>query len=99
MQLDLNIMVNHLVRPAKSATTHPISLVTRCLALGLGVLSLLAMPSRAVAQPAAAAGTGKTGVLLLAHGGSASWNDRVTALAGKVSEKMPIEVAFGMASR
>jgi sirohydrochlorin ferrochelatase len=103
LQLDLNIMVNHLVRPAKSATIHPVSLAslaTRFLAVGLGVLSLLAMPAGAVAQPAAAApAAGKTGVLLLAHGGSASWNDRVTALAGKVSEKMPIEVAFGMASR
>jgi sirohydrochlorin ferrochelatase len=69
----------------------------RALALGLGVLSLLAVPGRALAQPAAA--TAKTGVLLLAHGGSSSWNERVTALAGKVAEKMPIEVAFGMASR
>jgi sirohydrochlorin ferrochelatase len=97
MQLDLNIMVNHLVRPAPSAITQPISRATRRLVLAFGVLSLLAMPGRAVAQQQAAAG--KTGVLLLAHGGSASWNDRVTALAGKVSEKMPIEVAFGMASR
>jgi sirohydrochlorin ferrochelatase len=65
-------------------------------AAGLCLLALLAMPGRALAEPAAAA---KTGVLLLAHGGSASWNERVKALAGKVGEKMPIEVAFGMASR
>jgi sirohydrochlorin ferrochelatase len=96
-------MVNHLVpsRPAtKALTSSSISLATRLLAVGLGVLGVLATPTRALAQPAAAAAaTGKTGVLLLAHGGSASWNDRVTALAGKVSEKMPIEVAFGMATR
>jgi sirohydrochlorin ferrochelatase len=89
-------MVNHLVRPAPSVTPL-ISNATRLLALGLGVLGLLATPSRALAQQPAAAV--KTGVLLLAHGGSASWNDRVTALAGKVSEKRPVEVAFGMASR
>ena len=95
MQLNLNIMVNHLIR---TATAHPISLARRArfLALGLAVLGLLAAPGLALAQSAAAS---KTGVLLLAHGGSASWNERVTALAGKVSEKMPIEVAFGMASR
>jgi sirohydrochlorin ferrochelatase len=96
-------MVNHLVRSrpsAKARTSSSISVATRLLAVGLGVLGLLATPARALAQPAAAGtGAGKTGVLLLAHGGSASWNDRVTALARKVSEKMPIEVAFGMASR
>ena len=39
------------------------------------------------------------GVLLLAHGGSARWNDSVVAVAKTVDRSMPTEVAFGMASR
>jgi hypothetical protein len=39
------------------------------------------------------------GILLLAHGGSAEWNARVTELAAKVNETHPTEVAFGMATR
>ena len=49
----------------------------------------------AVALPAA----GQTGVLLLAHGGQPQWNDRVVAVANRVNETSPTEVAFGMASR
>jgi sirohydrochlorin ferrochelatase len=89
-------MNHHLVRPVLSAPSLSISYAARLAALGLCLLGLLAMPGRALAEPAVA---GKTGVLLLAHGGSASWNDRVKALSGKVAEKMPIEVAFGMAAR
>src|SRR5688572_2062367 len=39
------------------------------------------------------------GVLLLAHGGSAEWNRRVTELAARVDRTRPTEVAFGMATR
>lgn len=39
------------------------------------------------------------GVLLLAHGGSASWDANVRDIAGAVDEVHPTEVAFGMASR
>jgi hypothetical protein len=39
------------------------------------------------------------GILLLAHGGSAEWNSRVTDLAAKVNGTRPTEVAFGMATR
>ena len=39
------------------------------------------------------------GILLLAHGGSAEWNSRVTALAATVNATRPTEVAFGMAAR
>jgi sirohydrochlorin ferrochelatase len=39
------------------------------------------------------------GILLLAHGGSAEWNGRVTELAAKVNATRPTEVAFGMATR
>lgn len=41
----------------------------------------------------------KTGVLLLAHGGSAQWNERVTEVARNVDVSTPTAVAFGMASR
>lgn len=39
------------------------------------------------------------GILLLAHGGSAEWNARVTELAAQVDQRKPTEVAFGMATR
>lgn len=42
---------------------------------------------------------GQTGVLLLAHGGAAQWNERVTAVARAVDHTQPTEVAFGMAWR
>jgi sirohydrochlorin ferrochelatase len=41
----------------------------------------------------------KSGVLLLAHGGSAQWNERVADVVKKVDGSLPTEVAFGMASR
>jgi sirohydrochlorin ferrochelatase len=91
--------MNHhrLVRPARS-TPSILNSRARLAAIAVGLLGLLAMPAAAPAEPAPAAAA-KSGVLLLAHGGSASWNERVNLLAGKVAEKMPIEVAFGMASR
>jgi sirohydrochlorin ferrochelatase len=52
----------------------------------------------AAAGPAAA-DEPRPGILLLAHGGSAKWNDSVRALAAKVDLQQPTEVAFGMASR
>lgn len=60
----------------------------------LGLLLVLGSVASANAQPAA-----KTGVLLLAHGGAAQWNERVNAVAKRVDESQPTEVAFGMASR
>ena len=53
----------------------------------------------ATATVLTAQGTEKTGVLLLAHGGAAQWNERVNAVAKTVNESQPTEVAFGMASR
>lgn len=41
----------------------------------------------------------ETGVLLLAHGGKQNWNEEVMKVAAVVNETMPIEVAFGMASK
>jgi sirohydrochlorin cobaltochelatase len=54
---------------------------------------LLALPAPA------AQGADKPGILLLAHGGSAGWNAHVDALAAKVNGSIPVEVAFGMATR
>lgn len=54
----------------------------------LGVLVLLART--ASADP---------GILLLAHGGQAEWDARVTELAAHVDRHRPTEVAFGMATR
>jgi sirohydrochlorin cobaltochelatase len=48
-----------------------------------------------VARPSFA----ESGILLLAHGGSAEWNGRVTELAATVNATRPTEVAFGMATR
>ena len=41
----------------------------------------------------------ESGILLMAHGGSAEWNGRVTELAAKIDATKPTEVAFGMATR
>ena len=46
-----------------------------------------------------AQGSAKVGVLLLAHGGRAEWNERVTEVAKTVDVSAPTAVAFGMASR
>ena len=39
------------------------------------------------------------GILLLAHGGRAEWNQEVLALADRVDPSVPIEVAFCMANK
>ena len=59
------------------------------------IVLLLVMLGLLVAGAAAA----DPGILLLAHGGSAEWNRRVTELAAKVNGTRPTEVAFGMATR
>lgn len=41
----------------------------------------------------------KTGVLLLAHGGKAAWNDEVSSVAAQVGKQFPVEIAFGMATK
>jgi len=66
----------------------------RILASAMAFLLMLAGATNATAQAPV-----KSGVLLLAHGGAAQWNERVNAVAKKVDESQPTEVAFGMASR
>lgn len=50
---------------------------------------LLAIPLRAAPAP--------YGILLLAHGGDASWNEEIARLRAKVDRKIPTEAALGMA--
>lgn len=57
------------------------------LAAALSLL-LLAAPARATAP---------YGILLLAHGGDASWNKEVERLRARVNAKVPTETALGMA--
>ncbi len=52
-------------------------------------LALLVAPVRAAPAP--------YGILLLAHGGDASWNEEVALLRGRVDAKIPTETALGMA--
>ncbi|MBV6495103.1 MAG: hypothetical protein DYH05_07845 [Acidobacteria bacterium ACB1] len=69
----------------------------------VGILALAAMPL--FAQHGDHAGhkvqTAKnpTGVLLLAHGGKAAWNDEVNNVAAEIGKQFPVEVAFGMATK
>lgn len=65
----------------------------RSLAASFVMLAVVAIP--ATAQTARAV----TGVLLLAHGGQPQWNERVVDVARRVNERVPAEVAFGMATR
>ena len=41
----------------------------------------------------------RTGILLLAHGGSLEWNEEVRHVADRTDLSIPTEVAFGMATR
>jgi len=41
----------------------------------------------------------KVGVIILAHGGKANWNEEVMKVRAEVDKVYPAEVAFGMASR
>lgn len=40
-----------------------------------------------------------TGILLLAHGGKDDWNKEVMKVAAGANQTMPVEIAFGMASK
>lgn len=60
-------------------------------------LALAANPQRQMEGPAN--NRPHTGVLLLAHGGKQNWNEEVMKIAALVDGQMPVEVAFGMASK
>jgi sirohydrochlorin ferrochelatase len=63
------------------------------------MLTIRILPLALFAMLAARTASADPGVLLLAHGGSAEWNARVSELAAKVNGARPTEVAFGMATR
>jgi hypothetical protein len=71
------------------------SLVIAVIALITLHLEVLKTIGRVEARPAQS----KTGILLLAHGGSKQWNNEVTKVASVVNETAPVEVAFGMATK
>jgi sirohydrochlorin ferrochelatase len=52
-----------------------------------------------IAAAAASTQTKDVGIVLLAHGGSAGWNATVNDLRARVNDRVPTEVAFGMATR
>ncbi len=65
--------------------------------LSLGSLIVQAQtahPSHHASPP-----SGKPGVLILAHGGNADWNNEVNKLAQATDRTYPTEVAFGMATK
>jgi sirohydrochlorin ferrochelatase len=63
------------------------------------VILLLAFTLAMFAGRTAVAQDRSTGILLMAHGGSAGWNDQVRAVAAETDKQVPTEVAFGMADR
>lgn len=81
----------HRLRGRRAGTTSARSRArAMTLCLGLGVV---------LSMGAAALKAQDTGILLLAHGGAKEWNTLVHELAARVNQRVPIEVAFGMADR
>lgn len=58
----------------------------------LTIIFLMSMSGTVVALPPE-----KVGVLVLAHGGSETWNQSVLDATQSIKQKYPVEVAFGMA--
>src|SRR5216684_2698380 len=66
----------------------------------IAMAALLSLTTIALAQDATKKGRDtQAGILLLAHGGRADWNDEVRKVAAQADKTMPTEVAFGMASK
>ncbi len=78
----------------RTVTTYLIATVL--LALFIVVQSVSGIGAGLSTRPDSAP---ETGILLLAHGGKQNWNDEVNKLASRVNKTIPVEVAFGMASR
>lgn len=82
---------------SQAATALVVSLF--CILLSNGALAQQAHRTtrdESVRRPASGP---RTGVLLLAHGGQQGWNAEVNKLAAQVDKTIPVEVAFGMASK
>lgn len=63
------------------------------------LLGVLAQAQDAHGTTGKEAKKGRTGILLLAHGGKPQWNDEVNKLAAAVNKVTPAEAAFGMATK
>ena len=72
-----------------------IPFLAACFAL-LGC-TLQSVPTGGLQAQIHATSESRFGVLLMAHGGSADWNEAVTSVASDIDGVMPIEIAFGMA--
>ena len=66
----------------------------RILAAAAVVVGVIALSLAEVATQ-----TSERGIVLMAHGGSATWNATVSDLRAKVDARVPTEVALGMATR
>ena len=66
------------------------------LVLGLAVVSAGAPAASLCAAKRAGEQAGGAGVLVLAHGGSAAWNQTVQETVAQARLPLPVEVAFGM---
>lgn len=69
-------------------------MMSHLLARLIATAALLSWPGLAATQPLT-----RPGVLILAHGGTAQWNERVADVVRASDAVRPTEVAFGMASR
>lgn len=67
---------------------------TRILAAAAAAVGVIALSLAEVATQ-----TSERGIVLMAHGGSATWNATVSDLRAKVDARVPTEVALGMATR
>jgi len=77
------------LRTVKFFITLATLLAGSIIAQSASVTGLSTLPDRAP----------EIGILLLAHGGKQNWNEEVNKLAARVNKTVPVEVAFGMASR
>jgi sirohydrochlorin ferrochelatase len=69
------------------------------LAVLLVTIGVICVPAQNTDKGTDRVSSEKTGILVLAHGGKQNWNDEVAKLVSVVNERMPAEVAFGMASK
>jgi sirohydrochlorin ferrochelatase len=76
----------------------PLLLVFCAAGFFAGVSSAQA-PTHSHIQKSAQPSSSVTGILLMAHGGGKDWNGKVNAVAAEVDNRMPTEVALGMADR
>ncbi len=64
----------------------------------LGIAACAARASEETARVTSPSAEGEgVGILLMAHGGSAEWNESVSGAVASLRERMPVTVAFGMA--